>query len=173
MLCRQFQVYKALARLWSQPAKCTFRAYSTPAINESESVHFKAAVLHPNKQSLTIETMADRTKLEDGMVNTKCNMQFQFIECQCPIFSHFSCESASNIVAWIMPTFNAWPNWLMWRCHTSRAQSSVARYLKWAPIVRKTLSLETMLRSCPVIAPDFEVRKWPKISCDALLHRRN
>lgn len=66
---RRIQLGKSLAGLLSQPAKCALRAFSTVAFNEDEREHFKAAVLHPDKKSLAIETMVDHTQLEDGMVS--------------------------------------------------------------------------------------------------------
>lgn len=69
MLWRRYKLYKSLVDQWSRSAKCTSRTFSTAAINEDESEHFKAAVLHPDKQSLAIETLANQIKLDDGMVN--------------------------------------------------------------------------------------------------------
>lgn len=71
MLCHRFRTYKSLAGLFSLSTKYRFRAFSTAIINDDESEHFKAAVLHPNKKSLVIETMVNRTKLDDGMVNIR------------------------------------------------------------------------------------------------------
>lgn len=70
MLCRQFQLYKPLVGLLSQPSKCAFRTFSTVAINEDERGSLSAVLLSKKNQKLVIDKLVNRTKLEDGMV---CN----------------------------------------------------------------------------------------------------
>lgn len=88
MLCRRFRTCKSLAGLFSQSTKYKFRAFSSATISDDESEHFKAAVLHPDKKSLVIETMVNRTKLDDGMVNIRAKISIY----QLPITIDFNCR---------------------------------------------------------------------------------
>lgn len=71
--CRPFNLYQNGTRILNKFVQPSIRAlfvnYSTeisPTVTESQQ--FKAAVLHPKKQNLTVETLVLPEKAADGMV---------------------------------------------------------------------------------------------------------
>lgn len=70
--CGKLNIYRNAFNLFEKCVKSSIRSYSSiSSVQQSDidAEEFKAAVLHPKKQSLAVETLVLPDKAADGMVN--------------------------------------------------------------------------------------------------------
>lgn len=70
--CHRFNFHRNFTGLLEKYVKTSIKSgclnYTTTDPNLNEAEQFKAAVLHPKKQNLTVETLVLPEKAADGMV---------------------------------------------------------------------------------------------------------